>query len=522
MKQHLQLLFLSLITFLGLILRLYNVDKIPRGFFCDEAATGYNAYTILKRGVDEYGKSFPLLFNSFGNNRLPLPIYMTVPFIAIFGLNEFSTRLASVFFGTVTISIIYFLLKNTFPKRKSIGFFGAFFLAIAPWHIHFSRTALESIYLPFFISLGLLLFVLFARRKKPIFLYLSFTGLALGLYTYYPAYLVVPSTILLVSVLYIKKLLKFKKHFVLSLIAFFVVAAPLIRAFFDGRALTRWNDGVSIFSKYKTPQEITSKVLYTYKAHFSPDFLFKLGDIDFPGQFILRHSVKGMGMLYWYELPLIVVALAYILIKRRKAGLLLLGILLMYPIGTTVTSSTNPFATRSIMGSIIWPMISALGASILLEITGKYKAIYLSFLAIAVSLFLSRYLYLYHYEYPLYSSGYLGWQAGPRQIMQIFLRNKDNYDDLIMVGSLNAPNIFLNFYDPDNECKWRCKISINFDSYDPKKRQLYAIGSDKIYEAPSSLTFVQKEMIYYPNKTPAFYIGEFEPNSLIRKILPSR
>ena len=62
---------LGIIILFGLGLRIYNLTTVPNGFFADEAAIGYNAYTILHHGTDEYGKVFPLFFQSFGDCMYP-------------------------------------------------------------------------------------------------------------------------------------------------------------------------------------------------------------------------------------------------------------------------------------------------------------------------------------------------------------------------------------------------------------------------------------------------------------------
>src|SRR5260221_6964623 len=98
---------LGIILIIRLVFRVYHLSTNPSGFFCDEAAIGYNAYTLLHTGVDEYGKSFPIFFQSFGDFKDPLQIYTTIPFIALFGLSELSTRLPSVMWGLMTIVGVY-------------------------------------------------------------------------------------------------------------------------------------------------------------------------------------------------------------------------------------------------------------------------------------------------------------------------------------------------------------------------------------------------------------------------------
>ena len=113
-----QFLVLFLILILGFFLRVVNLDKVPNGFFCDEASIGYNAYSLLKSGRDEFGKSWPLFFRAFGEYKNPIQIYSTIPFVALFGLNEGSVRLVSAIYGTLTILAVYFLVKELLIIRR--------------------------------------------------------------------------------------------------------------------------------------------------------------------------------------------------------------------------------------------------------------------------------------------------------------------------------------------------------------------------------------------------------------------
>lgn len=83
---------LFLIVLLASLLRFYHFTSNPPGLNTDETAIGYNAYSILKTGKDEYSQKFPLAFRSFDDYKPPLYIYLTVPSVAIFGLNEFAVR----------------------------------------------------------------------------------------------------------------------------------------------------------------------------------------------------------------------------------------------------------------------------------------------------------------------------------------------------------------------------------------------------------------------------------------------
>ena len=78
---------LILILCLAAFLRFSALDRVPPSLNWDETAIAYNAYSILQTGKDEWGKSWPLLgFESFGEYKLPVFIYATIPGVGLFGL----------------------------------------------------------------------------------------------------------------------------------------------------------------------------------------------------------------------------------------------------------------------------------------------------------------------------------------------------------------------------------------------------------------------------------------------------
>ena len=115
MNKKIILIFIFLIAF---ILRFWDLGSNPPSLDWDEASLGYNAYSILKTGKDEYGNFLPLSIRSFGDYKPPLYTYLTTIPVAIFGLNEFSTRFISALFGTFTVIVGYFLVKQLFPNKS--------------------------------------------------------------------------------------------------------------------------------------------------------------------------------------------------------------------------------------------------------------------------------------------------------------------------------------------------------------------------------------------------------------------
>ena len=98
-----------LILLLGIFLRFYQLGAVPASLDWDEVSWGYNAYSIVHTGKDEYGSQYPMSFRAFGDYKQPFYVYAdTVP-VALFGLTPFSTRFPSAFFGSLSIIFVFLL-----------------------------------------------------------------------------------------------------------------------------------------------------------------------------------------------------------------------------------------------------------------------------------------------------------------------------------------------------------------------------------------------------------------------------
>src|SRR3989344_5374942 len=102
---------------IGIFLRVWQVGKIPISLFGDEIDVGLQANSILTTGKDYLGNRMPVLFHSFSEYRLPLQLYLDVPFVKLFGLNEVGVRAVSVLFGFLSLIFFYLLIKE-FSNKK--------------------------------------------------------------------------------------------------------------------------------------------------------------------------------------------------------------------------------------------------------------------------------------------------------------------------------------------------------------------------------------------------------------------
>lgn len=503
--------FLALIIVLALGIRTWKLDSNPAGFFCDEASIGYNAYSLLNHGKDEYGIRWPIFYRAFGEYKSPIMLYSTIPSIFLFGLSEFSVRFVSAIYGTLGIVGIYFLAKNLFSP--TVGLLSALFLAISPWSVHLSRVSLEGL-MPFvfFTTLATSSWYRYSQKRARRNFYLAIFFFALALYSYFPARIFIPLFTVGLALASIKQLLKDRQGLFLGTIFTLALIFPLLLHTFKGPGMARWHQVSS-----NQPLNLNQKVKL-YLAHFSPTFLFQKGDIDFPGQFITRHSVRGLGELYLFQLPLIIIGLIYLFIsKKRKTSAILLSWLLFYPLGSSLTNVSSPQATRSIIGVVPFQIISAAGIVFLLNILKKTKKI-VRFPLYLAAIFIFVFSFFNFIEawriYPVYSSDFWGWQYGPKEIMKHFLLVKDQYDDLYMGGEFNAGEIFLKFYDPKNTCQGKCKLGDfyrNPQIYNSSRRQIFSLSPKYLESSNFKSKFSIEKTIYYPSGKIAFLIGEVLP-----------
>ena len=135
---------------LALTVRVYKLNDLPNGFYADEAANGYDAYSILKTGKSLYGHSLPIFFSHHQIDYVEsMYTYLSVPFISLFGLTVLAVRLLAAIAGTCTVLTTFLLGRELF--NRAVGLVAAFLICLSPWHLVFSRIAFRGILLPLFI-----------------------------------------------------------------------------------------------------------------------------------------------------------------------------------------------------------------------------------------------------------------------------------------------------------------------------------------------------------------------------------
>ncbi len=498
------LVFLILLLFL--FTRLYKILDIPASLYWDEASIGYNAYSILKTGKDEWGKTFPLHFKAFGEYKLPVYIYTVSLFQVFLGPTELSVRLPSVLFSLGAIYLVY-LLTNQFFKEKRAALLAAFFCSISPWFFIFSRTGYEATAGLFFFLLGIFYWLLF--KKSPFFLLLSSLAFVLSIYSYNSFRIITPLSLsVLVMYLFSDRGRNFKLTFnLLIALSILILAAAPIFSFFSKGEEKRF-ETVGILDSQKTDIEIMKIFTKNYLSHFNPQFLFLTGDKN------IRSQQEKFGQLYPVEAPLLLLGI-FTLLKIKRLSLLYFLLISFIPSALTKES---PHALRALAAV---PFIGIISAAALSRY--RLKKIYSVAIAIFMILFL-LYFFSFIKNYNLQSSE--AWQYGYKKIFVSFANQFDKFDHVVVSDRLNQPYIFALFYLKYDPGKFRREvlyntsirkatssvksfnkfIFTNIDYYNlPKGRILiFSTPTDKMDELKA------KEVILNHDNSPGIYVYEYK------------
>jgi len=188
-------LLVGAVLALALLMHLPAFGQLPAGLNRDEAALGYNAYSLLKTGKDERGTSWPISITSFGDQKLPGYIYTLIPFIAMLDLSPAVVRLPSFLANLVVIGGVGFLAltaAESFGWNKKLQLFTSgltmVLIAISPWAMHFSRVAYEANLAMAFFILGLCCYVQAVKQvatRQRWWLVSTAVGWSLALLTYH-------------------------------------------------------------------------------------------------------------------------------------------------------------------------------------------------------------------------------------------------------------------------------------------------------------------------------------------------
>jgi len=451
---------------LALILRLVGIGEHPAGFTPDEASFGYDAYSILKTGKDQWGDTLPLTLKSFGDGKMPLYAYLAIPSVAVFGLNEFAVRLPNALLGSLAVWVTYELVKE-WRKDEREAALAALILAVSPWHVPMSRGAFEANLTTFFLPLGVWLFLKGLRDGR--FLLGAAAVWGLNLFSYHSARLVTPVVVMALVWQYRGELKKVRQGKMAA--AIFGVVVVMAGLTYLGRAGARVKsagifslageagntgnkryEGVMVGLPDVVARGFNNKLTHVaellsqnYVQYFSPQFLFTNG----PGEYTYG-MVPGRGVLYFIEVLFLGGFVAVLVKEELRKGWWLIVWLMVAALPAAMTIGPGYAANRA---AVMMPALQ-IGLAIggvwlgkLLKVGRRGAVVYGGVWLVAFLFFCEDYFV----QQRAYGVGAMIY--GMDKVYEELRRHERDYEQVVVSKSISEPQIYTAFYlkwDPED------------------------------------------------------------------------
>jgi 4-amino-4-deoxy-L-arabinose transferase-like glycosyltransferase len=442
-------ILLFIIFLLAFLVRFYNLGIVPDGLSQDETSIGYNAYSILQTGKDEYGNSYPISFKAFGEYKLPGYIYLAVPSIAYFGTTPFGVRFPSAIFGFLTVVVFYFFVRKL-TNNNRLAIIATFFLALNPWHIHFSRAAFEVVPALFFILSGAYLLLQFIGTKKYIYLIFSGCFFVFSIYTYNICRVLTPFIVIILFYFYRKDISFRHISFWLSNVPSLLLLIPFLLNVFTtgGFAATK---GTLLYSSAPIQAQLLElrSMVVMHSPLFAKIFFNKLiltlfeyirHIIDYlsvsfffiSGSDHGNHGIGNFGMFYVFEFITISAGvIAYI--KRQQRWMTILALWFVAGILVAAFTREAPHGARGFF--LIPPLVvfSAYGfykiISAILKLSFPIRQVITALIIIFIAFNILYYFSSYYFRFPvLYGKS---WRSEDSKLIDYLRVNQKDYDKII-------------------------------------------------------------------------------------------
>lgn len=456
---------LGAIVLLGAFLRLYALQSVPPSPSLDEVSIGYNVYSLLKTGADEYGEKFPILLRAYDDWRPASYVYLVMPFVALLGLQAVAVRLPSVLLSVLTIFATYFLVRKLFSthtRKTELALLTSLLLAISPWHVYLSRLGHEANAGLAFLIIGTTL-VLYKRAFLGIVL-LTFSFMA-----YQSEKIIVPIIFLVLALAFRKEMFAHAKQIGILVLVSLMLLIPFIRATVAPNALIRFT-GTNIFTASQERfikqaqlrleairnKDIVGIVVHNrrvvaaqlalegYVSHFNSKWLFANLSED-------KHKVPGLGLFYIWEAPFLLFGaiLFLFLTIDRRVKVLVLTWLLLSPVPAALTTDA-PHAMRSYTALPMPQLLTSLGI-LQVFLLLKYNKVAVTFLLLVIFgsvVFLFR---QYFFIFPKTQSR--SFQYALAEALPFVQRKEGMYDKVVFSNREHLYQsymffLFFNRYDP--------------------------------------------------------------------------
>lgn len=440
-------LIFIIIIMLGALLRIWGLQQYPIHLSHDEVSQAYDAISIAQTGKDIYGNFLPTIFPSVGDFKSPFYTYATVLVYILIGNHEWMIRVVGVVFGILIIPAVFWFTYKLIKNYK-IALFAAFFTAISPSEIHFSRKSFEGGAGIFFVLIAFACFLTYLEKQKnPRWLYLGTFFSAFGMYTYFSHAIIIPLMLVVFILIFRKRFDRRVKKYLSILILWILLVVPLIIIILTNPGSRYRSQTVFITQDSKLENQLNlvsdegqklSQFLHLkmigdfsfnrYLKQFDPVYLF--GN----GLGLTNQGMIDMGPLLFFQLPLLLMGFNFLVQKTNTAyeyklfiSWIALGVL---PSGLTFESNSPH---RMVIVFTLLNILSGIGAYWLWQKINNlklYKIVIILILALGLVLNEFYFFHIYFVNNPYEKSEYI--QYPFKQVSQFAWSQYNNFDSIVI------------------------------------------------------------------------------------------
>jgi hypothetical protein len=455
-----KILILIIIWLLALLtVKLKGLDISPQSVGFDEAALGYNAYSLMLTGKDEYGTRLPLSLRSYNDFKPALYSYLAIPFIKIFGLTDAAIRMPSAVMGTISLLFLLLIIRKIGrPRNLTTDILIVTIISFFPWRLHFSRVAFETnVSMAFFTGM---VWCLLNYGKNKFYKIGLIAFATFSVYSYHSSRMSVPVLLFLFLADPLNNSLKDyikKPYFVIKkLWPLLIIALCYLPLFLESNAgllLTRYKQ-TNLFSHFYpfTPSELQMGVnifsnpianpIYYLSAHILGNLTSYLSPknlslLIYPGVIKSAQAIAGSGMLGFTGGMLFAVGLLThfkdFIIKKNLQFIAYWAIAGIIPAALTWEWF---YPLRSLNAFAAFDLVAALGLIYVIQKISNFKNIIFKLTAVgAFSLILiltSIYNLLNEYNYGASITAGEFQPGGFKEGVPVLMSLKDNYKTIYL------------------------------------------------------------------------------------------
>ncbi len=354
-----------LILLIGVLIvaRFVSLDRVPPGFYLDEAAIATQVVCIERTQTDAHGTSWPLYSPVLAGGQVSAPLlYPAALWTALFGASESALRTLVAFHGLLLALVIAAAIGLT--TRSWLAAAMSLLLGLcSPWLFVLSRVFWDPIVGAAWAGVAFAAFWIARQTERPVtqrrlLWCLAAMTAALAAYAYPPLRVQLLASAVLLLIL--DRSWRTDAMFWFGAVLFCVLVAPLACLYvFDAEFASRsqtlaiWNPdwlGPQNLNVGDVPRIAFDNLL----VNLDPRYLFWHGGIN------LHHGTGFGGPIGPMELAVLLCALA--LVPRlfvSRDGVLLLGLFIAALLPAALTWDRNPHTLRSI--GAIAPLLLLLG-----------------------------------------------------------------------------------------------------------------------------------------------------------------